>query len=62
METFTTGQVARELGVSEPRLQTLMRFGKVPRPARLVRGKRVWTKAERNAARDALARNRAEAV
>lgn len=57
MDTLTTGQVAAQLGTSEPRLQELIRHGKVPRPCK-VRGKRVWSKKDVENARRALENGR----
>ena len=56
MGEMTTGQVAELLGTSEPRLQQLIRFKKMPRPKK-IRGKRVWVKRDVEAARMALSRN-----
>lgn len=41
-ETMTTGQAAKALGVSEPRLQDLMRRRKIPAPE-MTGARRKWT-------------------
>lgn len=50
---MTTGEAAKELGVTEPYLQDLIRRRKVVSP-KVVRGRRVWTKADIETARKAI--------
>ncbi len=48
----STGQVARTLGTSEPRLNDLIRRGKISPAPRLFAGRRVWEEVHiRQAAR-----------
>lgn len=54
---MTTGEVARELGISEPYLQDLIRRRKVVAP-KIVRGRRVWTRADIEAARRAISNSK----
>ena len=50
----STGEVARRLGVQPYRLHYLVTTGRVPEPALRVAGKRAWTNAELQAAKEAL--------
>jgi len=54
-----TGAAARELGLSEVRLQTLIRAGRVPAPESIA-GRRLWTPRDVERAREALAARTAD--
>ena len=56
METMSTGQAAEALGVTEPRLQELMRRRKIAKP-KMVNGRRVWTKRDVEKAQEAIGRS-----
>lgn len=55
-DTLTTSEAADRLGISEPRLQDLIRRRKVKRPQK-VNGRRRWTVRDVEAARDVVGRN-----
>lgn len=44
-KSLSTGSVARELGVTEPRLNDLVRRGKIAPPPPVVAGRRQWEPA-----------------
>lgn len=50
----STGVAARILGVSEPRLNDLIRRGKVQPPPHVIGGRRLWTRPTLLAAAEAL--------
>lgn len=52
---MSTGDAARELGISEPYLQALIRRGKVAAPPK-TRGKRKWSPTWIEKAKASLAR------
>jgi len=56
-DTKTTGEVAEWLGVSEPRLNDLIRRRKIKRPPK-VNGRRRWTLREMESAKDVVGQNR----
>jgi hypothetical protein len=51
---FATGEAARLLGISEPRLADLVRRGKVTPPPPLFAGRRLWSAAHVLQAAEAL--------
>jgi DNA-binding transcriptional MerR regulator len=54
---FSTGEAAEQLGKSEPELQDFIRRKKIVAPAK-VRGRRRWTPAQIEKAREIIGRNR----
>lgn len=56
MPPLSTKQVAKVLGITEPRLQDLIRRDKITPPPMVGRA-RVWNESHVEAAREALARN-----
>ncbi len=54
MQIKSTGQVARELGVPEPRLNDLIRRQKIDPPPTLFAGRRLWEDSHVQKARQLL--------
>ncbi|MCB9833041.1 MAG: hypothetical protein H6807_11270 [Planctomycetes bacterium] len=52
---LSTGQVAHDLGIPEPRLNDLIRRGKIDPLPPVVAGRRLWSAEHVEAARRALA-------
>ncbi|MEZ6018488.1 MAG: MerR family transcriptional regulator [Planctomycetota bacterium] len=52
---YSSGQVARMLGITEPQLNNHIRRGNVPAVAPMAGGRRIWSQADVDAAREALA-------
>lgn len=55
-DTMTTGQVADAVGISEPKLQDLIRRRKIAKPPK-VNGRRRWTVRDVERVRDVVGRN-----
>lgn len=56
---YTTGRLARALGVTEPRLSELVRRGRVSPPPVVVSGRRVWNQMQAEQAAAILGRSKA---
>jgi hypothetical protein len=58
MNFWKTPEAARQLGTSYTRLVGLLRYGKIPQPAKDSSGDFLWTEADLDRAREVMAAGR----